>query len=91
MIVGDCFLITDKQKKMIKVIECKTNKTFNGSSFEEALDFISRYIDDLHKPTEKQIRTAKYICKKYNVKCKARTKSEFYKFIEQYLGEDFIR
>lgn len=76
---------------MIKLIEAKTNHVFNGSSFDEASDFISRHIDELHKPTEKQIRTAKYICKKYNVKCKAKTKSEFYRFIEHYLGKDFIQ
>lgn len=84
-------MITSGQKAMIKLIENKTNHVFNGSSFDEASDFISKYIDELHKPTEKQIRTAKMLCKKYHIKCKAKTKSEFYRFIEQYSEEGFIK
>mgnify|MGYP006928569272 CR=1 FL=1 len=86
--------VTKNQYKVINKIESNTKHIFTGNSFEEADDFIKRYIDESieieSKPTEKQKKCAYYICKKYNVKCNAKTKYDYMWFINEYL-QDYIK
>ena len=87
-------MLTDKQKMCIMLIERYTGKIFNGTDFEEAQDFISRYIDISKemslKPTDKQIKCVNFICKKNNIKHNCKTKKDYYIFINNYIG-DYIK
>lgn len=83
--------ITRRQKEFIEYIEMKTGKKFEGFSFEEACDFIAGYIEESHKPTEKQIKTAYKLAKIHNIPCDCRTRQEFFLFINQFFDNNYIR
>ena len=83
--------VTRRQKEFIEYIEMKTGKKFEGFSFEEARDFITGYIEESHKPTEKQIKTAYKLARIHHVPCNCRTRQEFSLFISQFFDNDYIR
>lgn len=87
-------IATVKQEKLIDFIELYTEHRFTGFNVEQADDFISRYLQEAtsikNKPTERQIKTARNICKRKNIKCHAKTKREFWLFINEHMG-NYIR
>lgn len=87
-------IATPRQSRCISFIEDKTNHKFLGFSFEQAEDFISRYLDEAikinEKPTDKQIKCAYAICKQKGIKHNCKTKKDYVIFINEHIG-DYIR
>lgn len=84
-------LISKNQAYLINLIELKTGHKFEGFTFEEADDYISHYIDEIYKPSEKQIKYAEYLSKKYHKKCNAKTRKDYVLYIRSLVDDDYIR
>lgn len=90
-------LPTKKQLNCISIIEENTERKFNGFSFEEASDFITRYLKESielsNMPTIRQIKAAHFICLTKKINFTGKTKFEYYQFINKHkeLFGNYIR
>lgn len=89
-------MITANQRHAMLLIEKYTGHRYTGEDwdFEQARDFISRYIEETitisQKPTDKQIKFANDICKRKHIKHNCKTKLDYMLFIQEHT-EGYIR